>query len=301
MLNEVFFVENNVYYGFNMNNFFSKPFPFIEKRRYRILASIIFSVFILIFLEIFQPFGMSEIEKNKSLFIAGYSIINFSVMISGFFLLPCIFKRFFDYDNWTIGRTFVFTIYHFIIMVLLNWIYNSTVGLGIIQQKSLFYFLFSTIAVGITPTFILFLLMEKYLTKTNERFAADITDNIYKINKNNEETRICILSRNKNENIEIDLNDFLCLKAEGNYLIVYYRHDEIVKSKIIRNSITSIEEQLNKFSKVKRCHRSFLVNLNNVVKVDGNARNLSLHISKLEFTIPVSRDFPKEMIRDFST
>ncbi len=195
----------------------------------------------------------------------------------------------------------LYTLVFFLIMTPLNWIYNSTVGKEIIQQKSLFYFLFSTIAVGITPTIFLLLLIEKFLARKNEKFASTITDKINKTDRNNESTNISILSKNKNENIELELNDLLCIKADGNYLMVFYRHEKNVKSKLIRNSIANIEEQLNTYSNIKRCHRSFLVNLENVKKVTGNARNLSLYISNLEFTIPVSRSFPQEHFNAFNT
>ena len=66
---------------------------------------------------------------------------------------------------------------------------------------------------------------------------------------------------------------------------------------LIRNSIKSIEEQLIIFKNIIRCHRSYIVNLDMVSKMSGNARNFNLHIEKLGFKIPVSRSFPKEIFK----
>ena len=75
----------------------------------------------------------------------------------------------------------------------------------------------------------------------------------------------------------------------------FFSEENIFKSKLIRNSISNIEEQLIVFKKVKRCHRSYLVNLDKVEKMTGNTRNLNLHISNMNFSIPVSRSFPNEI------
>ena len=40
-----------------------------------------------------------------------------------------------------------------------------------------------------------------------------------------------------------------------------------------------------------RCHRSFVVNLDHVIEVGGNAQGLKLHLNMLEDYIPVSRKY----------
>ena len=142
--------------------------------------------------------------------------------------------------------------------------------------------------------------IEKYLANNNEHFATNFTKSIHQRTSISENTRIKILSKNNDETIIIDLKQLLCVKAEGNYLKVFFLKENIIKSKLIRNSISKIEEQLVVFEKVKRCHRSYIVNLDKVEKMTGNARNLNLHISNLDFTIPVSRSFPKEVFIDLN-
>jgi len=283
-----------------MNEYLNKPFPFIEKKNHRILASILFSGFIYVFLLIFQPFGISDIEYYKPIFIAGFSGITLIVLLFSFFILPAIFKNLFDFDKWTIKRNATFIIIQFLIITVFNWVYNSTIGKGITEQHSLFYFVFITVSVGIIPTFFLIYFIEKNLLLKNQYIATKFTKNIQHRTNISENSKIKLLSQNNDETILIELNQLICIKSEGNYLKVFFLKENIIKSKLIRNSISKIEEQLIIFEKVKRCHRSYIVNLEKLEKMTGNARNLNLHIPNLDFTIPVSRSFPKEIFKQFN-
>jgi DNA-binding LytR/AlgR family response regulator len=101
------------------------------------------------------------------------------------------------------------------------------------------------------------------------------------------------VSENVRDFIELELNQFICVQSEGNYVLVYYYNNQVVKKQFIRNSLTAVEDQVTGFEVIKRCHRSYIVNFQNVIRISGNARNYSLHIAKLDFSIPVSRSFPK--------
>jgi len=282
-----------------MNEYLNKPFPFIEKKNHRILASFLFSGFIYVFLLVFQPFGISNIQYYKPIFVLGFFGITFIVLLFSYLVAPVILKNQFDFDKWTIKKNVVFIIIQFIIISVLNWVYNSTVGKGITEQFNLLSFVFNTVSVGIIPTVFLMYSIEKNLSQKNQQVATNFTKNIQHKTNISEKTTIKILSKNTDETIIIDLSQFVCAKSEGNYLQVFYLKEDTIESKLIRNSISNVEEQLSVFQNVKRCHRSYLVNLEKVVKMTGNARNLSLHIPNLDFSIPVSRSFPKEVFKKF--
>jgi len=283
-----------------MNEYLNRPFPFIEKKNHRILASFFFSGFIYVFLLIFQPFGISNIQYYKPIFVAGFFGITFVVLLFSFLVAPVIFKKLFDFDKWSIKRNAVFIIIQFLIITVLNWIYNSTIGKGITEQFNLLFFVFITVSVGIIPTFFLIYFIEKNLARKNQQIATNFTRNIQHKTSTSKKITIKILSKNNDETIIIDLNQFVCVKSEGNYLKVFYLKENMIKSNLIRNSISKVEEQLTIFQNIKRCHRSYLVNLEKVEKMTGNARNLKLHISNFNFTIPVSRSFPKEVFKEFN-
>lgn len=281
-----------------MNEYLNKPLPFIENKKHRLLTSLSFSAFIFVFLYVFQPFGMSNVVYNLPIFILGFFCITFFVLMFSFFVLPFIFKKFFDFDKWTVKKNIVFILFQVLAISVLNWLYNSSFSKDITTKYSLFVFVFMTFAVGIFPTFILVFLVEKKLSKKNQNIAKDYTQNIKPKKRTFINERVALVSKNNNESFAIDVNNFICAKSEGNYVHVYFKKDNGIIAKLIRNSISNIEEQLIIYKQIKRCHRSFLVNLDKVIKMTGNARSFNLHITDLNFTIPVSRQFPRETLKE---
>ncbi len=278
----------------------NKPFPYIEKKTHRIVISLVFSLFIFLFLMIFQPFGLDDIQYYKPVLISGFFFITLIVLLFRFFASPIIFKKFHNPDNWTVKKNLITIFFIHLAIAIFNWIYNFLVGEEIVVQHNLFSFLFITISVGFFPTIILIILSEKYLSKKHNEIAENITNKIQLKEKISENKQIKIVSENKKEHISIELDQLICIKSEGNYASVYFYENENVKKQLIRNSLTKIKEQLIIFENIKRSHRSYIVNFNNVEKISGNARNYNLHIANLDFIIPVSRNFPKNIIDKYS-
>jgi len=275
-----------------MNKYLNRPFPFIDKIRYQIIASFLFGLFIYVFLSIFQPFGISNITLNKPLYLLGFAFITFIVLFISFVVVYAYYKT----ENWTIKKNTQFIFVQFLIIAILNWLYHSSIIIENTTHHNFLYFVFITVAVGIIPTFFLLYFIEKYLTVRNQGYAINLTNSIQEGTFETKIKEIQIISKNKDESIIISSNQFVCAQSEGNYIKVFYKEKDKIITKLIRNSIANLEEQLAIYSKLKRCHRSFIINFGKVDKVTGNARNFNLHVNELEFTIPVSRNFPKKTI-----
>jgi DNA-binding LytR/AlgR family response regulator len=70
-------------------------------------------------------------------------------------------------------------------------------------------------------------------------------------------------------------------------------NDNTLRHKLIRLSLKQLEIQLENFSQIKRCHRSYLVNTQHISSIDGNARSLTIQLDNVATSIPVSRSFSK--------
>lgn len=108
----------------------NRPFPFFESPGQRILVPFLFSVFIYVFLMVFQPFGLSEIEYRKPIFIAGFFAITFLVMVFSYYLLPMILRDVFNPDNWTVRKNIWFIFWQILTIGFFNWLYNATIATG---------------------------------------------------------------------------------------------------------------------------------------------------------------------------
>ena len=71
---------------------------------------------------------------------------------------------------------------------------------------------------------------------------------------------------------------------------VFYVQDGQLKNRMLRTTLKKMEDALAEHSQFFRCHRTYLVNLEKVQRVSGNAQGYRLHLEALEETVPVSRN-----------
>ena len=270
----------------------------VETVKQKLLVSFLFAVFIYIFLIVFQPFGLSEIQFYKPLYVAGFFVITFLVMLVSFFVGPLILKKAFNPDKWTVKKEIYFILWIINLIAIFNWLYNSTVCKEITEQYNLITFLFITISVGIFPTIFFTIYVEKYLLNKHDLISRELTGKIQRTDNESHSEKVNIVSDNNADLLTLNLQDFICVVSEGNYANVFYQDNNEIKKKLIRNSLSKLNDQFVIFETIKRCHRSYIVNLQNVSRVSGNARNYNLHVINLDFTIPVSRNFPKSIIKN---
>ena len=67
--------------------------------------------------------------------------------------------------------------------------------------------------------------------------------------------------------------------------------ENTLKKVTYRVTLSSLEIQLKEASSLIRCHRSYLVNLNKVKNISGNAQGLKLELINQSEIIPVSRNY----------
>lgn len=97
----------------------------------------------------------------------------------------------------------------------------------------------------------------------------------------------------KINDLELDINQFMFAKSEGNYLEIYLNKQHQNKE-LIRVTLKNLEVLLKIYPNIIKTHRSYLVNSNYIEKINGNAQGYQLYINK--FIVPVSRN----MITNFN-
>ncbi|RPD42054.1 LytR/AlgR family response regulator transcription factor [Chitinophaga barathri] len=95
-------------------------------------------------------------------------------------------------------------------------------------------------------------------------------------------------------------SNLLLLKAEDNYVHVYYRNGNAVKKELIRSSLKKLEPQLSGHG-FTRAHRSYMVNLSKVLLFKKNTKGHFLLMDGLdEVTVPVSTSYLPEFLQRFT-
>ena len=280
-----------------IRNWLNKPYPFIDKILSKLLISILFGLFIFLFLIFFQPFGIDEIIDNKSIYLFGFGLITSFALLISYILLPLLFSKLFDSNYWSIKKELIFILGNIIFITILNYEYYSIVDYGPTQKHNLVFFGLITASVGIFPVLFLVFIREMYLTGKSKKNALELNSLIeQKVRKVSEKEIITINTDTKTDITKMDLQDLIYVKSEDNYCKLYFKENNQIKNKLLRVSLKNIEEQLKKYSEILRCHRSYIVNKNHILKVSGNARSYVIHFALGNETAFVSRDFPKEKL-----
>lgn len=84
--------------------------------------------------------------------------------------------------------------------------------------------------------------------------------------------------------------DLLFLESTDNYVSVFYILNQKIQRELLRNTMKNLEETFKK-SSVIRCHRSFMVNSENIEFVKREGKKLNLKVRLMDKTIPVSEKY----------
>ena len=83
----------------------------------------------------------------------------------------------------------------------------------------------------------------------------------------------------------------LYIEAQKNNVAVCYVKDGKLKREEIQSTLAAVLNDLADYDNVFQCHRSFVVNLNNITSAKGNSNGYTLEVGGGLATVPVSRSF----------
>jgi hypothetical protein len=245
-----------------------------------------------------QPFGFSRIEIPDRIFHAlGHGISSSFILSLFYYVVPLVSQKQFKADKWNIGKQLIFIITFLFCLAFVNWGYHYVFNLSRYQSHTVFSIIGLTFSIGLFPSVILILLIERQSLKKDLHEARFVSPELNYMNKSDIYKCVLeILSGNLNDKIRLFDSQILCIKAMGNYSVIYYTEDNRCRSKILRNTLKNIEEQLKNCENMIRCHKSFIINMQNVNSVSGNARGYMLNVPDLKFRIPISRNSSQSVL-----
>ena len=263
------------------------------------LRVVVFSgLFVGLFMFLFQPFGLINIQyKYKTLFLLGYGLVTMFALAVMIFVFPKVFSGFFCEKNWTVGKQLFFSLLIILFIGVGNYFYSALVfHLSEQWWKALLMMMVFTMLIGVFPVGVIILLAYNKYLRQNIREATQVNAGMHKTGIYREVRHgemITFPSSNRSdEPVTLSVDDFLFVRSDGNYLEVYFSEPGGQQRRLIRNTLSGIESLLHKhFPPLMRCHRSYIVNLSKVEKVDGNAQGLLLKLKNCDVQIPVSRKF----------
>ena len=98
-----------------------------------------------------------------------------------------------------------------------------------------------------------------------------------------------LLRGTTNESVTLQISHLLYIEAVGNYVKVNHLRDGQVRSDMLRTTMKLMEETLQDYPMIVRCHRAFLVNLGQVEQIVSHSGSTQLLIRQCHESLPVSR------------
>lgn len=278
-----------------MNKLFrwlKRPYPSPQNWKSDLGYAIGLSIFIFLFLRLFQPFGLHHQFSYKTLIIGGFGLVTlFSYGIVRF-MLPFVFQKWFHSESWTTGKQLVASLANILLIGFGNFAYMAYLGYSPMSGKAVLFFLLYTALVAIFPVSVMIILTEMRLLKLHLAASSNVNQQIEKSAVEPvSELPIQLNNQDGKEILELIPSTILFCSAADNYVEIHFLQAEAPKKKLLRSSLKHIESQLSSFPKLVRCHRSHLVNLNHIAHADGNSAGLRLTIKQVDAVLPVSRSY----------
>jgi len=277
-----------------IKEYLQQPYPLFENR-WRIILSI--SLFIALFILVFQPFGISNYTgKYKQLFESGYGVVTLIVLIIDLFVFPLFLEDWFLSQKWTVLKQMIWQLWILFSIGLGNFLYSSIFLQFSNGFQAFLIYQFYTLVVGVLPILIITILHQNALLSENLKLANEMNGDLTGFNVLQvPDEKVRISAENNKDKIEINQSDFIYIGSTGNYIQVFYLVKNELKSILLRNTLKQIEEQVKECTAIIKCHRAFLVNKDKILRVKGNSQGLRLVLKDTTDEIPVSRNYSKSL------
>jgi hypothetical protein len=274
-----------------MFRFLKQPYPLLIFRE-RLIYSVVISSFIYLFLRLLEPFDLNLLEsENREWIILGYAINAFLLLFIFYVSTPLVFGKLFSETKWNVWRELIWMITILCFIGIWLAIYEHLIQTRRLSLFTIFETVLKTLVIGVLPISGMVLLNQIRLLKKNIRQAnllnARIDYSEMRVEKSDQV--ITIQSDNKSEIFQGKVDDILFLVADGNYVDVHHQTLQGVKRTILRTTLSKVASQLLNKDHFIRCHRSYIVNLRQILSVNGNASGLMLSFYDTEKTVPVAR------------
>lgn len=278
-----------------LKHFFNLRFKLIDNKKNRLFLVLFILIYSILFLNIFIPFNIKDwmpLSNSPQFFtLSGFAMVGALGLAFSQFVL----RKWFKLEQFNIKQFFLWVFFELILLTfILTVIYNDFSNWSNFINEFLFT-LKHTFLIIIIPYSIVLLILSLFHSKYELLKMKNESNKI-------DEKRNLIKFPDEKGNVKftLPLKDFLYLESTDNYVYIYYQANDILKKELLRNSLKNLENIL-KNDPIKRCHRSYMVNIINLNIAKKTGQKISLKLNLVTNLIPVSKTYQKEFMKYFQT
>jgi len=276
-----------------MLEFLYRPYPFSFQPTRRVKQILPIGIIVFSFLVLFKPFGIANMPD----YILFSACMSFSGGIAGLIttvIIPYFFPGYFDEAKWTLKRNIAWSACINFFFATFMFISFNLYRLIVHDERSSFTFstylwwVYLNLIFGLPLGIIINLVNQYYLLKKHLRIANHINQSIVTENQHFSDN-LLKFEIDRYKKVQFDVDKLIYVEALGNYVNIFYL-DEGIQKITIRETITNLEKQIGKSDFIYKPHRSYLVNMQHIKNITGDAQGLKIHFSGMENVVPVSRN-----------
>ena len=270
----------------------------------QIINVIISTLFALVFLTAYVPFSETawfQVGRGSYFFItaafvgSGMMFLALSRVLMNWVVRKSRHFPFWLYLLWLFLEIMIIAVCHTLISYF--EIQSTDHSFGYLYGKSVLI-TFVALAVPYAVTILAILLKD-----TQQRLMLTKSDTVESDDEvMPEHTEIInLMDNNGNLKLSVKLDNLYYIKAEDNYINVFYQRSGIIASYLLRCKMQTIADNCVDSSSLMRCHRSYIVNIKKVSVLHNEADGFVIDFERegLE-SIPVSKTYSAKVLEAFN-
>ena len=268
-----------------MLKFLNKPYPFNNDLRHNTKIIFFISIGVFVFLFLFQPLQIDELAtRDKYFLVFGLGAITFLSLSLNLLILPSLFPRILNGSSWNVKKEILWDIWILFTVSVGYFLYYKALGI----MEFGFSMIVTLILIAIVPISVLIVLNRNRLLRSHLKSANELNIKL-KGNKSIPDKLVHFVSDYQKDNISIKVSLILFIRSANNYIELFWKENQDVKSQMVRLSLTKAEDILKDDKFIFKCHRSYMVNINYIDKIEGSSQGYRLYFEKVDFPVPVSK------------
>ena len=204
-----------------MPNILLRSYP-LESTKNRGVTAIAISIFVYLFLLIFEPFQLNLLEgSNKSLIVGGYGAICLGSLLIFYVVLPWSLSSVFNEERWQVYKEIILLLLNVVIIGFVLAVYEQLIGTRQIGWFSIAETIGKVLLIGIFPITGLVVLNQVRLLRQHLNRAEAGNLRLAESPKPQDAIPIQLESENKKESFEALFSEILFIAALGNYVEIF--------------------------------------------------------------------------------
>jgi len=265
-------------------------------RRYQsqslVKSSVVVFLVILLFLLAFKPFGVYDPElRMHYFFICFLHALSPALILFLYFRILNYFRQVKNEMQWTLLKEYIYIGFLLVFIGITSFLMRDLLYTNSNNWSWNYFFeeIRNCLVAGIF--FYFFLRLSSFYLESKKGSPSILQFIPLEV----EPEKVALISdlfintQVKQDDFNLDINDLLFVKADGNYIELTKSNGTQITTEVKRISLTQFENQIKDYPHFFRCHRTYLVNMFKVEKVSGNSQGYVLSFSETDVKIPVSR------------